>query len=289
MDSMAKDRWHDLCTLVEKDDGLSSWDEVGTWTEEKLYFWHRYLEITTNAMTNNPHFPGGLVYVDLFAGAGICTLKESGRRIPGSVLIAANTNKPFTRIIACEQNREFAEACETRLLRTHIRNRCHVLKGDCNELIDKVIDLIPERSLTLAFIDPKGLDAKFSTIEKLAKLRRVDIVALFADAYDITRNIHIYREEPNSKLDQVLGPGSGWREKLDKLPNPQGFQRKLFAEIYMDQLKCHLGYIEMNSQTISGNNGPLYSLIYASNHQLGLKFWIEALGKNVHGQKRLFM
>ena len=119
---MAKDRWPELCKLVEEDDGLPTWDEVGHWTEDKLYFWHRYIEITTSAMVGNPTFPDGLVYVDLFAGAGICTLKESKRRIPGSVLIAANAAKPFTRIIACEKTPELADACRARLENTPVGN-----------------------------------------------------------------------------------------------------------------------------------------------------------------------
>ena len=84
---MTKDRWPELCRLVEKDDGLPTWEEAGHWTLEKLNFWHRYLEITTKAMVDNPVWRGGVVYVDLFAGAGICTLKDSGKRIPGSVLL----------------------------------------------------------------------------------------------------------------------------------------------------------------------------------------------------------
>lgn len=287
--SMARDRWPELCNLMEKDDGLPTWEEAQHWTQQKLYFWYRYLNITTNAMFDNPTFPGGLVYVDLFAGAGICTLKESHKRIPGSVLIAANMEKPFYKIIACEENKKFALACAKRLERTHVKNRCHVLRGDCNQLIDQVISLIPPNTLTIAFIDPKGLDAHFATIEKLSKKARVDFVALFADAYDINRNVELYSKDPNSKLDQVLGPNSEWRQKYSKLPNQSGDNvRNLFAEIYKDQLCNHLGYTVFGQETIKSVKGPLYKLIYASKHDLGLKFWNIATSKDVSGQRELF-
>ncbi len=166
--------------------------------------------------------------------------------------------------------------------------RSEVLTGDCNELIGEVAKRIPPHSLTLAFIDPKGLDAKFETIRKLSH-HRVDFVVLFADAYDINRNKEIYRDDPNSKLDQVLGPNSGWRAKLDQLDDHSGVGiRKLFADIYISQLKRHLGYSHFREKVMSHENGPLYRLVYASNSEHGLKFWDEALKEDCGGQRSLF-
>ncbi len=150
--------------------------------------------------------------------------------------------------------------------------------------------LIPDKSLTLAFIDPKGLDAKFTTIATLTRGRNVDVVVLFADAYDIPRNMEPhYRKNQNSKLDQVLGPNSGWRERLERLPSPNPTnKRRLFREIYEEQLRKHLGYTHFRQKVIEFRYGPIYTLLYASRHPLGLKFWDIALGKDVHGQQRLF-
>ncbi len=286
---MPKNRWPELCKLVEQDDGLPTWEEASAWTREKLYFWYRYLEITTNAMVRHARWRGGVVYVDLFAGAGVCTFKESKQRIPGSVLIAANMVKPFTRIIACEALPELADACKARLAKTPIASRCHVLTADCNERIGDIVDLVPARSLVLAFIDPTGLDAKFATIQTLSEGRRADLVILFADAYDMPRNLEQhYRHDPNSKLDQVLGPDSRWRERLDELRNPTGTnKRKLFRQIYQHQLRRRLGYTHFGDKPIKSPRGPIYTLVYASEHKLGLKFWNEALKKEPSGQRTL--
>lgn len=286
---MGRDRWPELCELVRKDDGLPTWGEGGLWTKAKLYFWYRYLDITTTAMVGNARWPGGVVYVDLFAGAGVCTPKESKERLPGSILIAANMAKPFTRIVACEAVEEIADACRARLAATPVASRCHVLTGDCNERIGQVVDLIPAGSLTLAFIDPNGLDAKFATIAALSEHRNVDFVMLFADAYDIPRNLEQhYRRDRNSKLDQVLGPNSRWRERLDELPNPTGAnKRNLFRRIYEEQVRDHLGYMHIRHKAIESPNGPIYTLVYASKHKLGLKFWDEALKKEASGQRML--
>jgi len=286
---MSRDRWPELCESVKEDDGLPTW-EVNPWTRDKVYFWHRYLEITTSAMVGNRKWPHGLAYVDLFAGSGVCTLKKSRERIPGSVLVAANTVKPFSRIIAVEKDSAYVAACRRRLAQTSVANKCHVLEGDCNKRIDEVVSLIPKGALTLAFIDPKGLDAQFTTVQKLADNARADLVILFADAYDINRNAEAYyRANPNSKLDQVLGPDSRWREELDALGHTTSVvRRKLFADIYRRQLKRHLGYVHSRDKVIKGESGPLYRLIYASKHELGVEFWEKALKKDSQGQRYLF-
>jgi three-Cys-motif partner protein len=257
---------------------LPIWEEAGKWTKDKLYFWKRYIDITTNAMggeRGRRAFPDGLVYVDLFGGAGVCALKgRSKQRFPGSAIIAAHAPRPFEKIIVCEKDPSLAAACRARLAKTAVADRCEVLVGDCNELVAQVVRKIPSRALTLAFIDPKGLDAQFSTVAALSRNARVDFVVLFADAYDITRNAeHVYRSDPNSKLDQVLGPDSKWREKLDKLENPNHVaRRRLFAEIYREQLERLLGYRYFYQKVMECKGKPLYRLMYASNNELGVKF-----------------
>ncbi len=204
---MPSDRWPELCKLVEEDDGLPV-REVRHWTEEKLWFWNRYLEITTSAMVDKPQWSAGLVYVDLFGGPGVLRLRNSGKRIPGSPLIAAHAPKPFRRILVCELNSELADACRTRLARSPASDRFDVFVGDCNVAIHEIVKNIPDRALTLAFIDPTGLQAHFTTIEKLANCGRVDLLVLFADAYDIVRNLDRYIQQPESPLDLALGEAS---------------------------------------------------------------------------------
>ena len=285
---MSRDRWPELCELVEKDDGLPVRD-AHHWTEDKLYFWNGYIHMTTTAMVGSPKWPAGVFYVDLFGGPGVCTLKQSKKRMPGSSLIAAYAPKPFTKIIVCEKDRDLAEACEARLGTICDADRFVVLRGDCNELIEQVVGRIPDRALTVAFIDPTGLHAHFDTITTLSKRGRVDLLVLFADAYDIKRNVEIYRQNSESNLDRVLGPDSGWRKQWDQLDNWTGDKaRKLFAEIYKSQLARHLGYKEFGEKTMRSASGPLYRLIYASKHKLGLKFWNEATKKYASGQKQLF-
>ena len=281
---MARNRWPELCRSVSEEDGLPT-REVGYWSKKKLFFWNRYIEITTSAMVGSPKWPAGLAYVDLFAGPGVCTIKESRTRLPGSPLIAASAPKPFERIILCEKDSALADACEARVRKTSSGAKCTVFRGDCNERVHDIAALIPDRALTLAFIDPTGLDAKFETIATLSRRGQVDLLILFADSYDIVRNVDLYRDQSDSKLDQVLGPDSGWRSMWDQLDNrcPANIKRE-FKEIYKTQLGRHLGYKKFGEETVKNGSVPLYTLIYASKHERGLDFWDKIATKDPSGQ-----
>ena len=284
-----KEHWSRLVESVAVDDGLMV-RESGYWAEKKLFFWNRYVEITTLAMVENPKWQHGVVYVDLFAGPGICEIRDSKKRLPGSPLIAANAPKPFSRILLCELDNETALACAARMNRALARNKFKLFQGDCNEEINELTSEIPRGALTLAFLDPTGLHVHFQTAMKLAQCGAVDLLILFPDAVDILRNAdHYYFDQEESKLDLVLGKDSDWRNRKAQLATSDGFKiRRLFAEIYKDQLRKHGGYSHFGEEVISGRSGPLYRLVYATKHELGLKFWNESIKKDQYGQKRLF-
>jgi three-Cys-motif partner protein len=164
-----------------------------------------------------------------------------------------------------------------------------VILGDCNDKVSEIADGIPRGALTLAFIDPTGLHAYFETVATLSERGRVDLLLLFADAYDIVRNVELYKENPQSNLDRVLGPHSNWRSKWDALDTwESGKVRRMFAGIYKEQLRRHLGYKVFGEYTIRRAKGALYRLIYASKHERGLEFWDKITRKDKGGQRHLF-
>ena len=287
MAKQRKSNWSQLLDSVQEDDGLPV-REAGPWTFNKLWWWNRYIEIATVAMADKPHW-SGLVYVDLFAGPGICVSRRDGSRIPGSPLIAAQAPKQFEKLLLCEEDPELAAACEKRLSLIGAANRSTVFRGDCNEQISSIANQIPDRSLTLAFVDPTGLHADFESIRKLTENRRVDLVILFADNMDIVRNVVVYAKQNQSNLDRTLGPDSGWRNEWTSLTNqtPANIAR-LFVKIYKQQLARHLGYLHTDDEVLKNSLGtPIYRLVYASKNKLGLKFWQETASKERLGD-RLF-
>ncbi len=283
-----KDRWPDLCSLVLEDDGLPV-REAGSWTEDKLFYWNRYLEITTTAMVGSPFWPA-VVYVDLFAGPGILRLRDSGKRIPGSVLLAANTPKPFDLILACEKDPATAETCLARLASSGAGQRSEVFVGDCNRQIDNLVKRIPERALTLAFVDPEGLHAKFETLRKLADGRRVNLLILLADRMDAVRNIKLYHSQSSSNLDDFLGPDCDWRAAYNELPKHEdGTAVGLMLErLLRKQLQEVLGYTVFSGEVMRTSKSAIYRVIYASKSDKGLDFWNKVSKIDYQGQQRWF-
>jgi three-Cys-motif partner protein len=274
--------WDKLVESVQADDGLPTRDS-GFWAEDKLWHWNRYVEITTRAMGRK--WPGGLVYVDLFCGPGVCFVRNSKRRIPGSPLIAANAPKPFSRLLLCDIDPKNADACESRLKSMESPPPFKMYRGDCNVEINAIVSDIPSGALTLAFLDPTGLHLDMETVRKLSKRGAVDLLILFPDAVDVVRNLELYFQSENSKLDLVLGQGSNWKLKFKALGNAGGQQvRELFEDIYIDQLKALAGYKFFGSKVINGDKGPLYKLVYASKDERGLDFWNKSIEKGLSGQ-----
>ena len=284
MGKKATSNWPKLLDLVSRDDELYV-RPSGYWAQTKLYALCRYVELTTRAMVGKP-FWSGVNYVDLFCGPGICVDRESGERFPGSPLIAAHAPKAFSKILLCELDPAIAEVCEKRLSTTGTESLYRVFRGNANEIVREVTAEIPKRSLTLAFLDPTGLHVHMDTVVALSDCGRVDLVILFADAMDILRNHNkYYFNNSESNLDLLLGRDSGWREQLRALDDQEPTNlRRLYREIYIQELGRVAGFSYFDTQVIYGRSGPLYSLIYASKDPLGLKFWRESIKKQLSGQ-----
>lgn len=273
---MARLSWAELCAMYAASDGLHT-RSSGPWAGDKLATWHTYVQIASEAMKNNRTFSGGLSYVDLFSGPGVCQVRRGGALLPGSPLIAAHAPVPFRWIVACDIDKECTGALRTRLDLSPAKGRYSVLTGDCNERIKDVISKLPDDTLTLAMIDPQSLHVRFETIKTLCRARRVDMLIFFADAIDIMRNVQeYYYDNPDSPLDHFLGLDSEWRTDWDALKNRSGRSvRDLFLRIYRRQL-AKIGYRLSDDKVIENKRGPLYRLVFTTQHELGMKFWYEA-------------
>lgn len=283
---MPKSNWNGLIERVKHDDGLPT-RPTGPWSFDKLYWWNRYIEITTQAMVGSPHW-SELVYVDLFAGPGICTTRVDSERMPGSPLIAASAPKPFGRLLLCEADPELAGACRTRLSQYCPDANTNLIVGDCNQVISSIVHQIPPGSLTLAFIDPTGLHAHYETVRKLTTDRRVDLYILFADHMDIVRNVERYSQQVNSNLDLVLGPDSNWRTEWNQMSNQTPTNvAALFADIYKRQL-AKLGYTHCADEVLrNSNKTPIYRVVFASKSERGLDFWNKTVAKERQSDRLL--
>lgn len=263
-------------------DGLAT-PEVGTWSRRKYHFLQRYLQLFSTGMKNKWEHRQ---YIDLFSGAGYARIKDTEKVVPTSALLAAQVDCPFTFLHLCEQSEENCQALKKRLARHAPEAKYNIYCGNANEKIDDILKGIPlRRTLAVAFIDPFGLHFDFETARKLST-RKVDLIILLADNMDAMRNWKKYYEmNPDSSMDRFIGE-PGWREAFNKSSTdrlPEKFRLR-----YIEQLRT-LGYRFFETlQVQNSSNRDIYSLLFATGHELGLKFWDEAKAVDEGGQKHLF-
>jgi three-Cys-motif partner protein len=151
-----------ICKIKNGSDGLPV-RCVGAWAKDKYFYLKRYFEIFTSAMKDR--WKGELYYIDLFAGCGKCRVRETCEEIDGSALVSLSVKYPFKKYFMVELDSDALNALKKRVERAPYKDRVKIIPGDCNEKIDKIIAEIPERSLSLAVVDPTGLHIKFETLK----------------------------------------------------------------------------------------------------------------------------
>jgi three-Cys-motif partner protein len=208
----------------------------------------------------------GLTYVDLFAGPGVCVVRRTQEELDGSPLLALRTKTPFSTVVCIEEDLEARQALEERVRRRG--QTAEILPGDCNAIIDNVIDKMPKRNLSLVFIDPEGVkDLDITTIKKLGKARKVDLIVLFAQNMAVNRNRWQWLTQTDTPLDKLLG--GRWRTEK----TPEVIQ-------FMEALKTSgFTFVESARRAFRNQRGArLYYLVFASKSPVAAQFWRKISG-----------
>ncbi len=252
---------------------------TGEWSRDKHYYLERYIDAFTTSMKGKWE---GLHYVDLFAGAGLVRLRETGELSWGSPMIAAYAANPLDRLHLCELGDQKFAALENRV--RGIRPDSQLLHGDANERIHDIVTEIPKtRTLTLAFLDPYGLHLDFETLRILSDIR-ADLIILFPDHLDALRNWeHHYLNDPDSNLDRCLGDGSDWRSIIDGTSPDR--VAEVLRKLYVQQITS-LGYTHFEYRRIYSKNHPLYILVFCSRSEFAAKLWTGISHIEHDGQRR---
>lgn len=279
-----------ICLVKKASDGLPLMC-VGKWAKDKHYYLKRYLNLFITAMKEK--WGGNLNYIDLFSGPGKCMVRDTEEEIDGSPLIALNSSYPFAKYIFVDIMKDNINALKTRCKKHPNFGRAEFKKGDCNKIMGEVVGLITRGSLSVAFIDPSGLDFSFSSLEELTRDHKVDLIINFPMGTAIKRNIDKFLTEKLSPLDEFLGD-KDWREICIKLKGTS--DRFLFILEYYKAKLRDLGYVIKQESVIFPDEItiktkikriPLYYLLFASKHPLGSTFWRKIAEYGPSGQKRL--
>jgi len=267
----------DLARILLGSDGLPVL-QVGPWARDKHHFVADYIGIFATGMKGKW---SNRIYIDLFAGPGMCKVRGTGTEIPGSPLLAMDTKYRFTRYIFNDREPVFVDALRHRVDRFEGVD-AHFLNLDCNSAAKKIPALLPERCLSLAFIDPFNWQLKLDSVAVLTQGQRMDLMITFHSS-SIKRAAHC--ELP--ALDDFFGDRS-WRRDYNetrKSGTRQG--TRVLLDCYERSL-VELGYRFIDDKVLVPNRRgiPLYHLILASKHARAAEFWDKISMRDRAGQSR---
>jgi len=207
-------------------------------------------------------------YIDGFSGCGIY-IDESNVIYPGSPIISAqawetNGNKSNSmKMYVIDNNKR----CIGNLLKVFkYYNVQHVnpivLCGNFDDELSKLIDAFDKSNTLLEpaffFIDPHGLNFKFSTLTRILANRKVELLINFM--YDgVSRCIGANNE---TLLNEFMG-SDGWKRSIGLT----GFEKEdLVISTFRNNLKKHASFVWPYKVHSSVANRTLYYLVHVSNH-----------------------
>ena len=264
------------------DDGLPMAEEIGSWAEVKYRLVRLYSSLFATGMKGKWD---ERIYLDLYAGSGFSRVRNTGRILLGSPLLALTVDHPFDRYIFCEKNPQFMSALQARAKRVAPEANISFVPGDCNTQAGQILSLFPRGSkehtvLGLCFADPFNLGLNFETIRKLSADRLLDFLCLLAVYMDANRNYVRYLKEESHKVDQFLGSNK-WRSKWAKLQTASVPFPKFLAQEFGAQMQT-IRYIPpplyaMKEIRSDEKNLPLYYLALFSRSPRAYEFWDQVL------------
>lgn len=236
--------------LLPKDDGLPA-RPSGKWVKEKLFFVKRYIDTFEVAMRKKSW--RRRIYIDLFSGPGKCKIRRSQQFILGSPLLSLQTQYPFTDYFFVDLKQKNIDTLRKRCNVSSIpKDALHFLVGDANlqvQIIAEYITDVDEKfikgqlpCINLAFLDPEGLELDWTTVETLARMKRMDLIIHYSQ-FGLTRNFEIFCNSSNeNRADKFFG-SKEWRKiYADALDRGEIAIHRSLMDYYKSRLR-ELGYI----------------------------------------------
>lgn len=252
-------------------DGWGGW-----WTEAKLEILRKYLQAFNRASTK----ARATVYLDLYAGMPTHTRPDTAGIHDGSTTIALEAVPGFTKLVFWELEPTATALRSALKVRRPSDDRWHVVSGDSNATVSDGLTFVTNfrRAPTFAFIDPKGLDVAWTTLEGLAAWRTGG------------KKVELWILLPEPAVERVLGlQGVRGRNTADQLTALYGcddwlaiHERRRSNELTADETRAEyvnllrwrlqgdLGYKITHPLTLTNATGsPVYTMIFATDHPVG--------------------
>jgi three-Cys-motif partner protein len=218
-------------------------------------------------------------YLELFSGPGCLLDEATGEELPGSPVQALTITSPFDRYVFSDRSKGCTDALSARIeamrKETPGLPPADVLTGDANDPahLARVCDLIDERALVIAYLDPAKPNLDFATVRLLAeRFRYLDFII----------NLPVSGIHRSLAADGLDGP----RRMLDH-PHPEELLRPATGSpaetirAHYDERLRSLGmeYIARRCVRVTATNSPLYDIVLASRNPTAVKLWESANSK----------
>lgn len=268
---------------------------------EKLSILGDYLHAFALATQSAPN----RVYIDAFAGDTVNVLADGDQRFPGSAETALSTEPAFTHMRLFESDQRRSQRLQA-LADAHPGRDIRIINGDCNELMAPVLSGLPVAAPTFAFLDPEGMELRWSTIRQIAEHKRahaqrtgrskVEMWILFSSA-GIVRMLGSNRSHAEEaghpvRVARLYGAWGAWEEvwhaRLEGRISP-GDAKRAYVFLYMDRLAL-LGYRYLLVRPIATTRNELYAMVFATDHSAGSKImrWAQEKERARPDPSRLF-
>lgn len=262
----------------------------GFWTQAKLRILGDYLPEFLRASSGRAD---EFVYLDAFAGEGRGRDNITGQTFEGSARIALDTDVAggFTRLRYFEREGK-AEELERQLRADYPGRDIRVYGGDCNTNIPQALAELRHLNWapTFAFVDPDGMEFRWSTLEALATHKlgygapsrrkreyKVELWILFPTqglirtlALDPTK----VSEADKRRATRLFGC-EDWRpiyeRRRDELLTPAEAKDE-YVNLMRWQLEEDLGYATTHALELKNTRGgTLYHMVFATDSDAGEK------------------
>jgi three-Cys-motif partner protein len=248
-------------------------DEIGRWSEIKLDIIREYATPYSQILAKQPRLYH--IYIDGFAGAGICVSKTTGEQVAGSPINVTSVRPRFKEYHLVE-----LDADKASFLRELFQSDSDVFvhEGNCNQVLRNT--LLPEvryadYKRAFCLLDPYGLHLDWRVVKMAGGLRTIDLLINFP-IMDMNMNV-LWHDPASVDLDQAARMTLFWGD--DTWRNAAYRQEPVLfgtAQIktgnepvvraYVERLKSHAGFqfatdpLPMRNTT----NAIVYYLVFAS-------------------------
>lgn len=263
----------------------------GKWTKRKLQALQNYMNAYMTLMKDKPSpaYPFRKIYFDAFCGSGGRLMDEApileGQQIDAvletSPRSALAVKPPFDSYLFCDYNKSALKMLREVLKKEGFDlTNCSFVSGDANEEIVRFCRGTDWRSTrAVMFLDPYGLQVKWSTLEAIAATKGIDLWYLFPAGLGPLRMTPRSGDVPKEwarKLTTIWGDDS-WEavayerkvedadlfgmslERIDKVGNAEDFERA-----FIGRLKSIFGGVASTGLRLYNSRGShMFSLLFA--------------------------